>query len=297
MSISLVVPEAGPVILIDGSYFVIHRFFATLKWYKFRNPEVDANTCMMLEDFKTAILKHAQDTLIKMKKKWAMAATGKKRLAKQDWENIPVWFALDSSRADIWRSQITENYKGTRDTGRLAALTRSESGDALDVNCFELLHTLLLKEMPLLRARALEADDIIAIIHTKLRTQGYQGLIICITNDNDYLQLRDENTRLHNLSDKDIGQRSCGDPKKDLLYKVLLGDKSDNIPAVSSRIKEKKLKEICHLTEDEIVSSLCLTEEEKTRMILNRTLVDFTCIPKDLVDECLTMYTITVTKN
>ena len=30
-----------PVILIDTSYFIFYRYYSTLKWYQFRNKEIN----------------------------------------------------------------------------------------------------------------------------------------------------------------------------------------------------------------------------------------------------------------
>lgn len=282
----LIVNDNGPVILVDGSYFVIHRLFATMKWYKFKNPGVN-ELSIDQEEFMTSVLKHTRDSIMKIKKKWAGVATGKTRLAKKDWENIPVWFAMDSPITEVWRTSITTEYKGTRE---------GLSYD-FDPMYFVTLQEMLGKEIPLMKVKGLEADDVVAITHKQLREKGFTGLIVCITNDNDYLQLMDDNTRLHNLCDKDIAERSCGCPKKDLLIKVILGDKSDNIPAISSRIKPKRLKELQELSVEEMIEALQLNEEEKARMEHNRRLVDFSYIPEELVKECLTTYNVTVQKN
>ncbi len=270
----LVVDSKIPIILVDGSYFIFHRFFATLKWYKFRNNEIDENGCMKDPDFCKAIQKHALADLEKLRKKWASVHTGKPRLSRKDWENIPIWFAMDCHRADIWRSGLTCDYKGTRDIGRAA----------FDPSCFEILYELISKEVPILKGTSLEADDVIALTHKRLRGMGYDGLVVCITNDNDYLQLLDDNTRLYNLDGKDIRLRSCGDPKKDLLLKILLGDKSDNIPSVRNKLSEKKLKDLINLPEEEIIKSICLNEEETALFNKNRTLIDFSYIPVGLED-------------
>jgi 5'-3' exonuclease len=276
-----VLDKNSPIILVDGSYFIFHRFFATLKWYKFKNKEMDDSSCMKNEEFCNAIKKHAIADLEKLRKKWATVHTGKKRLSKKDWENIPIWFAMDCCRGDIWRSSLITDYKGTRDIGR-----------SFDPSCFEILYEIIRKEVPVFEGSKLEADDIIALTHKRLRMIGYNGLIVCVTNDNDYLQLRDENTQLYNLDGKDIGLRSCGDPKKDLLLKILLGDKSDNIAPVRKKLNEKKLKELIHLTEEDIINSLCLNEDEVKEMKLNRKLIDFSYIPMDLEEAYNSTYDI-----
>lgn len=275
-----------PIILVDGSYFVFHRFFATLKWYRFRDPNVSGATCMEIPEFREAVLKHAQADIAKLRKKWAIPQEGKKRVSKKDWENIPVWFATDCPRTDIWRLTLVSNYKGTRDGIR----------DDLDTSCFGAIYEVLKQTamLPFLGINGLEADDIIALTHAKLRVNGHTGKIICITNDNDYLQLRDENTHIHNLDNKNLEIRSCGNPKKDLLVKILTGDKSDNIEPVRPKLTDKKLKELLHLTEEEIVQSLSLSETEQTRFQLNRNLIDFSCIPQELVERYNITYTIVI---
>lgn len=276
--------ENSPVILVDGGYFMFHRFFATLKWYKYRNPDVDEGTCMGIEEFCAAVQKHTMDSITKMRKMAASVITGKKRITRKDWDSIPLWFALDCRRAEVWRNQITDGYKGTRDSNR----------QPLDPSCFGTICNIIRGEVPVLESASLEADDIIAITHRRLRDLGHKGTILCITNDSDYLQLLDGNTLLYNLESKNLSTRSCGNPKKDLLLKVLLGDKSDNIPPVRSNLQEKRLKS---MEEDEIMLSLCLTEEEMTRMEKNRALIDFARIPKSLADDYLASHSIHLTKN
>ena len=278
----LVLDRKGPVIIVDGSYFIFHRFFATLKWYRFRNPSIDDSSCMANEEFCSAIQKHAIADLQKLRKKWASVSAGKQRLSRKDWESIPIWFAMDCHRASIWRSELVCDYKGTRDIGRAA----------FDPSCFEVLYERISKDVPLLRVGSLEADDVVALTHKRLREIGYDGLIVCVTNDNDYLQLLDKNTQLYNLDGKDIGKRSCGDPKKDLMLKVLLGDKSDNIAPVRTKLSEKKLRDMLDLDEEGIVAALCLNDKEKARMETNRKLVDFSCIPAALVEAYNSMHDI-----
>lgn len=271
----LVLDRKGPILLVDGSYFIFHRFFATMKWYKFQHPETDGTECMAQEDFCEAIQKHAIADLAKIRKRCASEITGKPRISKKDWESIQVWFALDCPRGDIWRSKHIEGYKGTRDVAR----------PMFDPRCFEVLLQRLGGEVPLLQTEGLEADDVVALTHRRLREIGYKDWIVCITNDHDYLQLLDGKTKIWNLEQKDLGSKSCGDPKKDLLCKILLGDKSDNIPPVRPRLKEKEIRErILEMSEEDLIASLRLTDEETSRMELHRTIIDFSRIPQDRLE-------------
>lgn len=268
--VELCIGKSDPVVIVDGSYFVFHRFFATLKWYKFRMPDSDDATIMRDPEYSAAVQKHALADLVKLRKNVASIVTGKPRLSKKDWENIPMWFAMDCHRADIWRSSVTTGYKGTRDAGRAL----------FDPSCFKVLYDRLESEVPIIRVPALEADDIVALTHKQLRQIGHEGLIVCITNDNDYLQLVDANTRLFNLEGKDIALRGCGNPKKDLLFKILLGDKSDNIMPVRKKLTEKRLREMVNLEDDEIIQELGLTNDETVCFEHNRMLIDFSMIPE-----------------
>ena len=275
-----------PIILVDGSYFVFHRFFATLKWYKFKNPDIDGSSCMDTDEFRDAILKHTLSDITKLRKKWAIPKEGKKRISKEDWETIPLWLATDCHRSEIWRSSIVDGYKGTRDM--------AYSRDTFDKRCFQSLYECISNELniPLLEMDKLEADDIVALTHRKLRQMGYDGKIVCITNDNDYLQLRDENTDIYNLDNKNLLSRSCGDRQRDLFIKILTGDKSDNILPVRKKLTEKKIREMDHLSEKEILEELALDTEELKRSELNRTLIDFYHIPSEFVDKYNSMFNI-----
>lgn len=273
----------GPIVLVDGSYFIFRRFFATLKWYKFRDPDVRSDTCMGVEEFRNAILKHTLADIQDLRKRWAVQPEGKRRASRKDWEDVSVWFAVDCHRAEIWRSALVPDYKGTRERNAM-----------MDPGCFQALYELLRDQLPLLEVDGLEADDIIALTHRRLRDRGYTGKIVCITNDNDYLQLLDEHTELYNLEKKDLRQRSCGDPRKDLLVKILVGDKSDNIRPVREKLTEKRVKDLLPLAEEEILQALTLNGDEMARFELNRKLIDFGHIPTDLVEKYNGCYDIAI---
>jgi len=41
------------------------------------------------------------------------------------------------------------------------------------------------------------------------------------------------------MQGKNLALRGCGDPKQDVLIKILMGDKSDNIPPVLYKMRSK----------------------------------------------------------
>ena len=79
----------------------------------------------------------------------------------------------------------------------------------------------------------LEADDCIAITAKKLLNNP-ENIIYIITSDMDYLQLAHERIHIYNLKYKKLtdSKKWSGNPEQDLFCKIVMGDKSDNIPSV-----------------------------------------------------------------
>ena len=55
-----------PLILIDCSYYIFYRYFATLKWYSFQG--LSFNNEKLNQDYLDAFKKNVQNDLIKIKK-------------------------------------------------------------------------------------------------------------------------------------------------------------------------------------------------------------------------------------
>jgi DNA polymerase-1 len=119
-----------------------------------------------------------------------------------------------------------------------------------------------------------EADDIMAYISTKLLKEDEQAVIM--STDKDFLQLVDDTTivwsptkkKMYNtkLVKKEYGIES----KNLLLYRVLDGDKSDNIPGVYGCGIKTLVKRFPEITEDKKLSvddlfELCEQKVEETK--------------------------------
>ena len=89
----------------------------------------------------------------------------------------------------------------------------------------------------------LEADDCIALKYfvKKILNTEPDSKIWIITSDMDYLQLARDNVKLYNLKFKDLtdSKSSFKNAEKDLFYKIIMGDKSDNINKVFERCGKK----------------------------------------------------------
>ena len=108
--------------------------------------------------------------------------------------------------------------------------------------------------------------------------------IIIITNDNDYLQLADKNVNIINMQMKDITSRGTKNSQVDLFIKAIIGDKSDNIPKISSYMTKDKALSIAMMTEQE--RFIWLKEKNLLdKFNLNMNLISFDNIPKELVTD------------
>jgi 5'-3' exonuclease len=123
-----------------------------------------------------------------------------------------------------------------------------------------------------------EADDVIGWIHRQMPNTRK----VIITNDNDYLQLADDMTVLMNLQMKNIVERGIGDPKKDLLYKILIGDVSDNITGI---VPPKKAMLLVNMKEEEMYSAL-RKDSLYEKYLYNKRLIDMCSIP-DSIEEAI----------
>jgi len=232
-----------PLILIDCSYYIFYRYFATLKWYSLQG--LSFNNEKLNQDYLDAFKKHVQNDLKKIKKKY-------KTIEKN------IIFGLDCSREDIWRNEYHDNYKGKRITNI-----------NFNKEIFTYFKENLMNELNLnlLSGDNLEGDDVIAILHEQLVNKEK----IIITNDNDYIQLIDKKTKIVNMQFKDIVDRLEIELENHLILKALIGDKSDNIKKIGN-INKKQAIELSKMLDNELKEWLVNN---------NIRLIDFKYIPED----------------
>jgi 5'-3' exonuclease len=275
-------------LLIDTSYYVFYRYFATLRWFTFQQPKddetgkpmpVDHDTLHESEGFITAFKKHTQAEFMKLRKKWKVPA-----------EN--VIFCNDCPRSQIWRHQHYDGYKA----GRVLASNFNKS-------IFPLFYQFLRDERIVsIESDGLEADDMVWIITQKLRELGQSAQsaqsssqIIIITNDNDYLQMKADGIEIYNVQGKgtDLCTRSMGDPMVDLYMKICTGDKSDNIPPICQKIGVATAEKFARMTPEEREQWIDAKGGECRRQFeLNRRIISFSEIPTELIEAVHKKYNI-----
>jgi 5'-3' exonuclease len=110
--------------------------------------------------------------------------------------------------------------------------------------------------------------------------------IYIITSDKDYLQLAEDRVHLYNLSYKKLTEQksSTGIASCDLFCKIITGDPSDNIPSVFPKCGPKTALKY-YANKELFENKLKESETFQKQYELNRTIIDFNCIPEELVNE------------
>lgn len=249
-------------ILIDGSYFIFYRYYALLQWWSIskQEPEID-NPCeneRFIDLFKSTFIKKIKEIPKKLKIKNPIYIVGK-----------------DCPREKIWRNELIDNYKGKRKSDNYAGyffkLTYHEG-------LFEQAGINTILAYP-----GLEADDCLAIT-TKFINENYnEHRVHIIANDMDYIQLSNDKIDVYNLKYKQISNSFTKEEADKFLFcKIVMGDKSDNIPAIFPKCGQITANK-CHEDKDYFESKLNSISGSRELYERNRKIIDFEQIPEDLV--------------
>jgi len=264
-------------ILVDTSYWIFYRYYAILQWWNHAKvdeplPENHFEHEEFLEKFNKTFL----ESLELFKKKLKLHKQPKKGALP-----CTIIAARDCPRKDIWRNKLYENYKGTRSQDN--AFNGAPFFKAIYQNNNQKLYEAGVNHV--FQFPNLEADDIIAIIKQELRAKYPDSKIYIIANDHDYLQLLDGQTEIVNFQYKFLkeAKKVFDEPGKNLFYKIVLGDKSDNINPVFKKCGPKTCEK--YYENNEVFNDALLKEvgaQEKYE--LNKKLVSFEEIPRDLIE-------------
>ena len=291
-------------LLIDGSYFVFYRFYALMQWWKCRNKGEKLECPIENEEF---VNKFKSTFIDKIKYLYDPVFD-------YDWGkmDVKVIVAKDCARKSIWRMKLLNSYKGTRTT----------EDDFIGGPFFKMAYDELFEQAGvkhIINYDTLEADDCIAIL-TKELLKDPDNRVKIITSDTDYLQLYNDcncklidkkngihNLKIYNLKNKNnlvnvdkFINRYCEiyDSKASwkmktyyaLLYKIIHGDKSDNIPQIIKPLSQNKFNKLYNLHIRETMIENYLKDKDSRfknenaweDFKLNTKLINFNCIPKDL---------------
>jgi len=288
--------KTKPVILVDVSYLCYNRFYAIKKWWGFQNPDLDSNqqnwetNNQYMDKYKKIFFNKLENIL--------------------KYRDIPysnIIFAKDCRRTNIWRMEIYPQYKETREESHRKS---KFNGHAVFSYTYRYLIPDFIKKhgIKMLSHRKAEGDDLIAASCKYLRSIDPNMELIILANDNDYMQLVDPYLKVINLNNKDLSKIKVKDPtnsKYELIIKILMGDKSDNIPSCyilteaiktldSRKINSRKEYLKCYkFLADKYASDPNILEQhiqkypnliKDDQVKLSRQLIDFNYIPDDIVN-------------
>lgn len=203
----------------------------------------------------------------------------------------------DCARKNIWRRDIYPDYKMNRDT-------KDKSKDKFDINkVFQYANNItipsIIAEFNCMRISCgcAEGDDVIAVLAKKLIEEDKNNKVVIISSDRDMIQLCQDRLTLI------TAQGKIRDPKADmaemlkidkddmpeisakdfLLFKIILGDSSDNIPNIKYGIGPKKAFKIM---QDKNLLKAVLSEDQTIydSFIRNKQLISMNEIPKDIIN-------------
>jgi DNA polymerase-1 len=162
------------------------------------------------------------------------------------------------------RRNLFPDYKANRNANRMTNYSifqsKEEETEAINNQMQRLILYLKCLPVSIISVEGLEADDIIGYLTHKLENFGETKEINIMSADQDFLQLVSEKTSVYSPTKKRIFK------PKDVLaeygvsatnyinYKILLGDKSDNVPGVTGLGPVKLVKLFPELTGDSKVT-------------------------------------------
>ena len=258
--ININIVSTKPVILIDQSYYIFNRYYATYNWYRRKyEEELDFDNINENSEFILAFFRHFENDIKKLLKKYKTIKSN-------------VIFCIDCCRCDIWRNEIYPDYK----------MSRSKKTNFNSIVFILFKNYISNYDYNYCEYNNLEADDVVYLIQKKIKDEFKNLQIIIITNDNDYLQMYDTNINIYNMQFKDLSLRIKNNPIVELEFKIIYGDKSDNIQKIQTGLNKNNAFKLAIMNYDEKLKYL-LDNNILDNYKLNKKLVDLSEIPENLM--------------
>lgn len=249
-----------PLVLVDGSYSKIYRYYANLYWTRMAYPREPrhqewSKNAVFMDKYRTRYL----DSITKLVKKFKTPISN-------------VLIAEDDNRRNLFRTKEIPDYKA----GRIHDV---ELNKVLAV-AHESIIPKILKDNDIntVGVKGLEADDVIACLAKYAIELGWEQVYV-LSADKDLTQLQEYSSKIKQftLTGKPVVQ------KMSLLEHIVLGDPSDNIASCLRHGQGKKY--LKGLLEDNAkgLKNLMRQDENFARCFENNMfLIDFDFIPEEL---------------
>ena len=174
-----------------------------------------------------------------------------------------VYVVFDGAGSSNNRKNLLPEYKSGRNLQRITNWEVFDTHDDEDDAKIDQIVRIIqyLKSLPVktVSIDKVEADDIIAYL-SKIVPQKEQDKVFIVSSDKDFLQLVDFKTTVYSPTKKKtytpnlIREEYGISPQNFLFYRVLDGDKSDNVPGVDGCGLKTIIKRFPELCEDREVS-------------------------------------------
>lgn len=292
------------LVVIDGSYFMYFTCFSAISEFQKKDPinakiwikdaeEVDQNNLPDLiscESFRRILKKAA------MRKCEVLDYYLKGHFQDQidTADSIDFVFAMDDFVKNNFRKQIYPEYKAQRKLAK-------KSFDMFKVQNY--LMNVIFKELEVeekygyhfIKVEGAEGDDVVATIFKNIG-KDYM-LNVLFASDRDFIQL--ENVHQINLFGKEVECIVADEkvtPQEYLLTKILLGDGADNISQVFAKVGPKRALKLIR-DKETLKTKLKEDQDAAKQFKLNKELISFDMIPKELNDRILEKVNIELYKN
>lgn len=282
--------------IVDTSYIVFCAAAVAFKEYAYQN---DVLTSEMGPDFDPTVDPEFNNILNKYF--IARVVNPIKNYIPFSYDKSNFIFSIDCPRSEIWRRDVYPEYKLNRDT-------LSHEKDQFNIGkVFDYVNHKIIPDFCnetgsiIIQCTSSESDDIIAIVTEKLLEDESNNVII-LSSDRDMVQLCNERVVvIANQSDirdpkKEIEKMTRVDGIKEdisasdfLLFKIIIGDGSDNIPSIKPRLGPKgALKLILDKSRSKLKNLLNSNIDIKNGFKRNKKMISMKMIPdyiKNLIIE------------
>ena len=164
-----------------------------------------------------------------------------------------IYIVFDGVGSSINRKNLLPEYKSGRNVNRVnknSFDSVEKENESKTDQIIHLIHYLQCLPIKLLSIDGVEADDIIAYLSKDL-TRNKKNKVYLVSADNDFLQLVDDNILMYRsvekefITSKDVKAKYGVHPHNFLIYKTLMGDKSDKDVMGEGRITLDEIYETC----------------------------------------------------
>lgn len=249
------------ILLVDTCYTVFFRFNATKRWFSLAHAEEYVE---IKED------KWLDNPIFKEKYQDMFMKGFEKHIKKLNIDQM-IW-AQDDATKNVWRTQLYPEYKAGRDEN---VSCKSDQVFTFTYNEF-LPNFFKQHKIKTIKEKTAEADDIIAVAARQFSEKGHNVFIV--SSDTDLVQLVNDKVKIFDLKMKEIIPKISA--QKDLELKIIIGDKSDNIPAIKPKVGKKTGENL--LSNPDKLQKLLDVHEINQQFIMNKLLIDLNMIPLEL---------------